>query len=119
MDIQRLSQKKSKYFWSISSDDILICGGNNKGRIYGIIEIEITNEQANINKTSSDGVSSTMQLAPEEYSNSTKEYQELLKLKQEIKHYLEDDKITAYQDENRDSLMRNVSELLPKYPSLV
>lgn len=113
MDISNIGNDIARYFWSINSKDELVCGGYNNGNSYGHIEIAIDDEQAIIYRTIGDGTSTSMMLSPQPYSKLTKEYNDLCSLRERVEDYLKEAGTSAYQDLHRESLMRNVRELLP------
>jgi len=113
--ISELYKNKRSYFLALKGDDTLCCGGNEGGRFYGIIEIQVLPESVVVNKTVSNGVTSSMNLSPEPYSSATDEYKLAAKLLKEVTEYLSVAKNRVYQDENREGLMSNTLKLLPLY----
>jgi len=113
--ISDLYNYKRNYFLSIKDDETICCGGSESGRFYGTIEIHFSPDVVRIDKTVSNGITSSMILSPERYSLSTDEYKLAIKLKKEVKDYLANPANRIYQDENRAKLMSNTQNLLPQY----
>ena len=112
--ISDLYNYKRNYFLSIKDDETICCGGGEGGRFYGMIEIHFSPDVVRIDKTVSNGITSSMILSPERYSSSTDEYKLATKLKKEVMDYLANPANRIYQDENRAKLMANTQNLLPQ-----
>jgi len=112
--ISDLYNYKSNYFLSIKDDETICCGGGEGGRYYGMIEIQLLPDVVMINKTVSNGISSSMILSPERYSSATDEYKLAVKLFKEVNDYLSKSENRIYQDENRTRLMAHTQNLLPQ-----
>lgn len=119
MDILNiLSQNKSSYFFSVSTDDdsktkLLTCGG----LTYGQIEVEMTDDCVNIAMTNSDMAGSSMTISRNEYTNLTETYEAAVQFISDIEVYLDEPGTDTYQEANRQVLMRNMIDLLPKHPN--
>lgn len=117
--IQELINSREKYLLSRSANGIIIFGGYNHGRFYGQVEIILTVEKAIVRTTVSDGVSLSISLADIEYLNVTTEYQSISKLNGDIDHYLDNADTIKNQELNREKLLQNLFDLLPKYDEVI
>jgi len=113
--ISELYNNMKNYFFTVKGDEAICCGGSESGRFYGIIEIHFPPDVLRIDKTVSNGSTSSMILSPERYSSSTDEYKLAIKLQQEVRDYLAHPANRIFQDENRAKLMSNTQNLLPQY----
>jgi len=114
--INELIKQKNKYLWSKSERGTIIIGGYNNGRFYGNIELFMDEAIATMKIVISNGVTNTKRLQPDkEYSNLTNEYNLIKYLFENIDSYLADPDIKFKQEMDREKLLQNVFDFLPKY----
>jgi hypothetical protein len=112
--IQECLKNKDKYFFSIK-DNVIMCGGRSAGKFYGLLEVKIDEEAATIYQETSNGISESITLTPEQHVDGTNEYIELVHFQTEISEYLKNNETLIFQDLNRETLLRNTLELLPSH----
>ena len=116
--IEEIALNKQKYFWYRSDDLTIIAGGSHGGRFFGQIEFILKDEVAIAEITVSNGVSSSIRLSPREYSSQTSEYEMISHIYENIDDYLQDKEIINNQEANREILLQNLFELLPRYENI-
>lgn len=116
--IKELISNREKYFWSKSLDGVIIIGGYNEGRFYGKIELTLEDKNIKMRIDVSNGISTSIGFPEQSFSNHTEEYIVLNELFVNFDEYLNNPKTTTNQEMNREVLMQNVKDLLPKYDKI-
>ena len=117
--IKELSANKNKYFWSKSFDGNIIIGGYNNGLFYGQIVLAMDENTAPVQADESNGATSSISQADKTYSKLTQEYRIIETLFTEMDEYLEMQDTKFNQELMRETLMKNVMNLLPDYSNLI